>query len=237
MIRRGDEVIIRNGEPRLVHRPQEGGQADVADRVLRAVDERDFLVPHRENVPGERLDALPVFGLDARPVVENVVDGDQRKRAGDELEHFTVVEVGTDDANAVHIAIAAMLEVGHLGVPHVVGDEGDIVAPALGLLLEGLQHGGEIAVGEAALGVVRIEHAEVERAPDLEAPRDGVGAVAHFVGHSANLLAGFLADVRIIVQGFTDGRDGQAAPSGQLFDCYGHVSILLFVEFGGFEMF
>ena len=52
----------------------------------------------------------------------------------------------------------------------------------------------------------------------------------------ANLLAGFLADVRIIVQGFTDGRDGQAAPSGQLFDCYGHVSILLFVEFGGFEM-
>ena len=130
-----------------------------------------------------------------------------------------------------------MLEVGHLGVPHVVGDEGDIVAPALGLLLEGLQHGGEIAVGEAALGVVRIEHAEVERAPDLEAPRDGVGAVAHFVGHGANLLAGFLADVRIIVQGFTDGRDGQAAPSGQLFDCYGHVSILLFVEFGGFEMF
>ena len=122
-------------------------------------------------------------------------------------------------------------------MPHVVGDEGDIVAPALGFLLEGLQHGGEIAVGEAALGIIRIEHAKVERAPDLEAPRDGVGPVAHFIGHGAHLLAGFLADIGIIVERFADGRDGKAASSGKLFDRYGHVSIPLFVEFISFEMF
>ena len=199
MIRRSDEVIIRHGKTRVVHRSQKTGQADVADGILRAVDERDFFVAHRENVAGERLNALPVFGLYTGFVVENVVDGDQRKRTGDELEHLAVVEVGTDDADAVHIAIAAMFQIGHFGMTHVVGDKGDIIAPAFGFLLEGLQHGGKIAVGKTAFGIIRIEHAEVERAPDFQAPRDGVGAVAHFVGHGANLLAGFLADVRIIV--------------------------------------
>ena len=205
MIRAFDEVFIRNIQTGFAHRPQEAGQTDVADRVLTAVDEGDALVPLGNHVAGESLDTLPVFGLDTGSVVENVVDGDQRNRTGDELENFAFVEVAADDADAVHIAIAAMLEISHLGTAHVVGDKGDIVAPAFGFLFKGLQHGGEKAVGQTAFGIVRIEDAKVECAPDLQASGDGTGTITQFIGCGSNLLLGFFADIGVVVQGFADG--------------------------------
>ena len=147
-------------------------------------------------------------------VVKHMVDGHHRQGAGHQLHHLGAGEMRADDAYAVDIAVAAVLQVGHAGIAHVVGDEGDVVPAALRLGLEGLKDGAEKAVGETAFGIVGIQHAKVKCAAQLEAARLGVGAVAQLLGGLAHLFAGFLADIGISVERLAHGGYGEAAVGG-----------------------
>ena len=54
-----------------------------------------------------------------------------------------------------------------MAVANVVVDKGDVVAPALGVALEAVQHGGEELMGQAALGFVHKKDAQIVGAVGL----------------------------------------------------------------------
>ena len=102
----------------------------------------------------------------------------------------------------------------------MVRDEGDVIAAALGLGFEGLEHGREVVVRQAAVFGVE-EDAQIEGAPDFQPARQRAGAVAQLVGGGAHERARLAGDVGIIVERLAHGGNGQPAGRGQLLDGHG----------------
>ena len=83
-----------------------------------------------------------------------MVDSDDGHLAVHQLHHLRVVEVHAGDHNAVHIAVAAVLQITHAPAADVVVDESDVVAVLFRFHLEAVQHSRKIFVGQAALPFV-----------------------------------------------------------------------------------
>ena len=151
-----------------------------------------------------------------------MVDGHAGNIAGGQLRHLCGVEIGADQAHAVHITVAAVLQVSHAVPAHIMVDEGNIVTMLFAFALEGIQHGGEEAVGQAVVPIVGKEYAQVAGAVGLEGAGDGVGKIADFPGGAMHQLAGFAGDIAVIVEGLADCGYGQPAPRGYVLNRHCH---------------
>ena len=173
--------------------------------VLFAGDVSDALMPEGCELIDQLLDTFNVIGEHRCPVIENVVHCDERQIAVGQLHDFGVIELDAGGDHTVDTAVAAMLEITGMAVADVVVDKGDIVAPALGVALEAVQHGGEELVRQAALGFVHEEDTQVVGAVGFQRPGCGVWHVAHLACRLAYLLFGGLADIVVAVQCLTHG--------------------------------
>ena len=139
----------------ILHGPIEALDAVFRDQgVALAVDVGDARVAQGHRPVHQQVDAVQVVGDDAGTALKQVVDGDAGDGAGRQLRHLIGIEIHAGQAHAVHVAVAAVLQVGHLHGADVVVDEGDVIALALGLGLEGVQHRREEGVHQAGDVVV-----------------------------------------------------------------------------------
>ena len=93
----------------------------------------------------------------------------------------------------------------------LVADEGDIIAQLLGAALEAVENVGEVLVGQAAVGAVVKDHADVVGLAGLQVAGGGAGDIAHLVRHLLNPGGGLRADIGGTVQRLADGGHGNAA--------------------------
>ena len=203
-----------------MHRAQEAGQAHGGNGSAVALNIGDAPVSHGEDVPRQLHHALPVFRLYAAVPVEDVVNGHHRQRAGNQLHHLGIIELGADDAHAVHIPVEAVLQIRHRAAAQMVRDEGDVIAAMLGLGFESLEHGREVIVRQSAVVGIK-EDAQIEGAPTLQSSCQCAGAVAQLLGCGTHERARLLRDVGVIVERLAHSGNGQPAGRGQLLDGHG----------------
>ena len=106
----GDDVFIR-------HRDAVGGTGAVETdqtllgngAVLFAVDVGDALMPQGSELIHQLADAVYVIGEHRSPVVEHMVDRDQRQIAVSQLHDLGVVKLYAGGDHTVNAAVAAML--------------------------------------------------------------------------------------------------------------------------------
>ena len=99
---------------------------------------------------------------------------------------------------------------------HIVVDKGDVVAVALGLDLEALQHRREILVAQTASPLVYKQDAQMVGAVGFQCPCRGIGQIAQLIRYGTNPATGLLADVRLTVQRLADGGNRHAASPGDV---------------------
>ena len=153
-----------------------------------------------------------------------MIDRDHRHLAVHQLHHLRLVEVHAGDHHAVHIAVAAVLQIAHAPAADVVVDEGDVVAVLFRFHLEAVQHGRKIFVGQAALPFVHEQNAQIVGAVGLEGTGGGVGQVAHAVRSGPHPLPGGGRDVRLVVQRLADRCHRYTAFLGQIFQGRHHFA-------------
>ena len=165
----------------------------------------DAPVPQPDQVLHQRSDALGIVGQHGGPVVEHMVNGHTGQIALHQLHHLGVAELHAGGHHAVHPTVPAVLQIAGGLAADVMVDEGDVVPAALRFFFKGVQHGGEILMGQAALGLVHKEHPNVVGAVGLEGAGHRVGHIAQPLGGFGHPLAGGLADIAVAVQRLADG--------------------------------
>ena len=71
-------------------------------------------------------------------------------------------------------------------------------------------------MGQTAVLLVHEQNTYIKRAIGLQRPGGGIGYIAHLCGNLMDLLPGFRADVRLIIQRFAHGSHGDAAALGNV---------------------
>ena len=208
-----------------LHRATEALDAIFRHRgiALLAVNIGDAPMPQRHGPVHQHPYAVDVVGYDAATIVEGVVDGDAGQVAVHQLRHLRRVKIHAGEAHTVHIAIATVFQIGHIHRADVVVDERDVIAPALHLGLEGIQHGCEKGMRQSADVVIDKKYAQVEAAIGLQGPGQCVGTVADLVGGFHHLPAGGLADIRVAVEHLADRGYGHTAAACDILDGHRHM--------------
>ena len=94
---------------------------------------------------------------------------------------------------------------------NVVVNKGDVIAPALSVAFEAVQHGGEELMRQTALGIVHKEHAQIVGAVGFQGTRCGVWHIAQLVSSLPDLFLGGLTYITVAVQRLTHGSHRNAA--------------------------
>ena len=178
------------------------------------MDEGDALMALGVDVFHQVPHTLNIVRLDGAAVFKDIVDGYHRDPAVHQFQHLGVRKFSRGDQNAVAVAVPGVLGIADLPSAQTVGDEGDIVAHLLGPVLEGVEDPGEKFVGQAGIGGIFKENAEIIGPAGLQGPGSGVGDVAHLLGCRANPLSGFGGDITGAVEGLADSGGGTAAALG-----------------------
>ena len=145
------------------------------------------------------LRSADVIGNHRHAVIKHMVDGHHRQRGIHQLQDLRIAEIHTGDNDAVQAAVAAVLEISRRLIPSVAVNEGNVVSPGLGLLLQAVQNGGEVLVRQAAAALIHKEHADVIGTVRFQGPSGGVGQVTHFVRSPKDALPGLPADILLPV--------------------------------------
>ena len=169
---------------------------------------------HADDVPHQIEHAFFIIAEDTVLSRKKVVDSDQGNFALHEILDLGVIKIYAQNANAVYIAVTAMIQIGKRLASDVMIDQGNVVAPALRLTLESIEYNDEIGVQEAVLQIIVQNYAEVEGAVGLQPPGNRVGMIADLTRGFQHPLACFLADIRVIVQRLGDRRYGKPAVLG-----------------------
>ena len=217
-------IFLRHLQAQLFAGLIEARQTVLGDGGLFAVDKGDAAVAAGPCLPHQRLQAGNVVREDGHAVVEHMVDGDDGHLAVHQLHHLRVVEVHAGNHHAVHIAVAAVLQIAHALAADVVVDESDVVAVLFRFHLETVQHSRKVLVGQAALPFVHKQNAQIVGAVGLEGTGGGVGQVAHAVRSGPHPLPGGGRDVRLVVQRLADRCHRYAAFLGQIFQGRHHFA-------------
>ena len=205
------DVLLRDLQSQRVAGTIESRQAVFRDGSAFTVDKRDAAVALRIDISDQLLHAAHIVGNDGGAVIEDVIDGHDRKAGIDQLQHLRIVEIDAGDHHAVDASVLAVLQVGRRLFADVAVDEGNVIAVGLGLDLETFEHGGEIFMRKAASALINEQNADIIGAVRFECTGGGVCHVAEGVGSPADQLARLFSDIRLSGEGFADGRDRNAA--------------------------
>ena len=140
-----------------------------------------------------------------------MVQGDHREIGQNQLLHQRVVEIRTDNGNAVDPPVQGVLQIALVLVAHITVDEGDVVAAAFALDPEAVEGGGKILVHEAVILQVHQQDAQVVGAVGFECAGSGISRITKFFCGGAHTLSGRLTDVLMSVEGLADRGHGNAA--------------------------
>ena len=209
----GEHVFLRHLEPQLLTGAVKARQTPFRHRGGIAVDIGDAAVAHAINMADQFFDPVQIVREDRHAVVKSVVERDHRDVGKDQLAHRAVKEVGADDRHALDAAGARMLQIAAL-LSRIAVDEGDVIAAALGLVAEAVEHRGEVLVHEAAVLEVRKQDAEIVGAVGLERAGDRIGRISHLPRRAQHAFARRLADILLAVEGLAHGGHGNAASAG-----------------------
>ena len=205
------DVLLRDLQSQRVAGAIESRQAVFRDGSAFTVDKRDAAVALRIDIADQLLHAAHIVGNDGGAVIEDVIDGHDRKAGIDQLQHLRIVEIDAGDHHAVDASVLAVLQVGRRLFADVAVDEGNVIAVGLGFDLETFEHGGEIFMRKAASALINEQNADIIGAVRFECTGGGVCHVAEGVGSPADQLARLFSDVRLPGEGLADGRDRNAA--------------------------
>ena len=147
-----------------------------------------------------------------------MIDRDDRKIGGNQLDNHRIFKIHRGDHHAVHAAVKAVLQVAALLVPDILVDERDVIASVLRLHPDAVQNGGEKLMREAAASAVHKENADVIASICFQHPCGGVGHITHLCGDTLNPLPRLKADVLLIVQRFAHSGNGNTAACRDIFE-------------------
>lgn len=221
------DILARDVKPQFLTSAVEAREAIARDRCKFAMQECDLAMAVVVSEANERVRTADIIGNDCEAIVENVVDGDERDTAIDQLPHARIVEIHTCDDHAVHTAVKAMLYIRGRLATDIVIDERDVIAVALGFDLEAFEHGREILMRKTASHLINEKDAEIVSPVRLESTRGGVGHVAHLLCDGADAVACLFADIRLTVERLTDRRNGNSATLRNILHGYHRHSSLL----------
>ena len=165
----------------------------------------------------QRENPVHIVGKNRGTVVESVVKCHSRDVGKNELLNLRIMKIRTDDAHAVKLPEAGMLQISCFLVSDVAVDKGDIITAALGLETKAVQCGGKIFMHETAALKVFKQQTDVVGAVGLECAGSGVGGITHFFRGLSDPLPGLLADILLVIQGLADCGDRHAAACGNVF--------------------
>ena len=163
------------------------------------------------NVLHQLLHTAHIVGFDAAAVFKVVIHGNHRDAGADKFLHRSGCVVRHQHRHAIAVAVAHMGDEVAAPGAALVADEGDIIAQLLGAALEAVENVGEVLVGQAAVGAVVKDHADVVGMAGLQVAGGGAGDIAHLVRHLLNPGGGLRADIGGTVQRLADGGHGNAA--------------------------
>ena len=86
-VRRLEHVFVGDIEPQLLRRPVEGRETAARNRRVKAVDIRDPAVPAFVNIGQEIAHSADIVGYDRSPVIEYMVNRNERDRAVHKLRN------------------------------------------------------------------------------------------------------------------------------------------------------
>ena len=218
MVHAFGDVSVRYREPQPFARTVETRQPVLRHRRLVPVDIGDAAVALSVHISDQGLHAAHIVGEHRRPVVEGVVQADDRKIGVGQLLDHGVEEVRTDDGDAVQAPGPHMLQVAGVRGAHVVADERDVVSAALRLHPKVVEHGGEILMGEPAVGQVREHDPDAVGPVGLQGAGGGVGRIAQLLRHVEDLLLGGLPHVPSPVEGLAHRAYRDAAVKRDIFN-------------------
>ena len=193
-------IHIRNFQPQLIAALVEARQTVLGNGGPLAMDESNAAVALAVCRADQRRKAGHVVRKDCHPVVEHVVDRDDRHIAVHQLDHLRVCEIHTGDHGSVHPAVVAVLQIGHRLAAEVPVDKGDIVAQLLDPDFEAVQHSGEVFVCQAALPFVHEQDADIISTVGLHGAGCHIGNIAHPASRLPNTGAGGFGDIRLAVE-------------------------------------
>ena len=104
-------------------------------------------MPQGKRTVHQRLHPLKILGKHAGTAGISMVNGHARQVRRGQFLNLGRVKIHAGQADAIHVPIAAMLQIGHGCTPNVVIDKGHIIAATLRFGLESLQNGGKKIMG------------------------------------------------------------------------------------------
>ncbi len=106
-------VFLRNRQAQLECGFVETGKSSLCNSGIHAVNVGNAPVAFPIDVLNKVAHSGYVIGLNDHAIVKNVVDGNNRDRAADQLGDAGIIEINAGDTDTVKAAVPCMLQIGH----------------------------------------------------------------------------------------------------------------------------